>query len=61
MLATCYHGGYAEEIVFADLEVVEIPAAMDFESAAAFYIASNTVAVFPAEARARCSPESRCS
>jgi len=42
VLATGFHGGYAEEIAFADLEVAVIPDAMDFEAAAAFYIASNT-------------------
>jgi NADPH2:quinone reductase len=52
VLATGFHGGYAEEIAFADLEVVAIPDAMDFETAAAFYIASNT-ALYALRKRAR--------
>jgi NADPH2:quinone reductase len=55
VLATCYHGGYAEELTFAEHEVMQIPDSMDFETAAAFYIASNT-ALYALQKRARLRP-----
>src|SRR5262245_33772898 len=42
VLATGYNGGYAEQVAFNDMDVTEIPEAMDFATGAAFYIASNT-------------------
>jgi NADPH:quinone reductase len=52
VLATCFHGGYAEEVRFSQHEVIPIPAAMDYATAAAFYIASNT-ALYSLAKRAR--------
>jgi len=52
VLATCYNGGYAEEVAFEEMEVTQIPAAMDFPTAAAFYIASNT-SLYALRTRAR--------
>jgi NADPH2:quinone reductase len=55
VLATAYHGGYAEEIAFGETEILQIPDSMDFETAATFYIASNT-ALYALQKRAAIKP-----
>jgi NADPH2:quinone reductase len=52
VLATGFHGGYAEEIAFTETEVMPLPDDMDFETAATFYIASNT-SLYALEKRAQ--------
>ena len=55
VLATGYYGGYAEAIAFREHEVLPIPDAMPFTTAAAFYIASNT-SLYALQDRARLQP-----
>jgi NADPH2:quinone reductase len=52
VLGTGFYGGYTEAIAFREHEVMSIPDAMPWTTAAAFYIASNT-SLYSLQDRAR--------
>jgi NADPH2:quinone reductase len=55
VLGTDFYGGYAEAIAFREHEVMPIPDAMPWTTAAAFYIASST-SLYALKDRARLQP-----